>query len=408
MALVMGNDAIIAPALVALLVVPAQALQAPLWIFYREMDFARQRKLQILDPVTGFVIAVALLIAGWNYWALIVGVVAGAWVGAIVSLRASPYRFRWTFDRATARSYASFSWPLFFAGTSGIVVGQGLLIVGEAKLGLAGVGIIALASTISQYSDRADQAITQTIYPTICAVKDRAELLYEAFVKSNRLALMWGAPFGLGLALFAEDIVRFGIGEEWRPGIGLMQAIGVSVAVHQIGFNWDAFYRARADTKPVGIAAAIAIVAFLAIALPLLATDGLKGLAIATLLVEARELRGADVLPAAAVSGLPLPAPHRPRAAAQRARGGADPRRCALAFGEEATLLAALALFALYVVVTLARHRARRAPPAARDPRLPAPPAGGGRRGVGQSAASAAAADRNAMSARCTSRSIFG
>ena len=48
-------------ALVALLVVPAQALQAPLWIFYREMDFVRQRKLQILDPVTGFVIAVALL-----------------------------------------------------------------------------------------------------------------------------------------------------------------------------------------------------------------------------------------------------------------------------------------------------------------------------------------------------------
>ena len=51
MALVMGNEQIVAPALVALLVVPAQALQAPLWIFYREMDFARQRKLQILDPV---------------------------------------------------------------------------------------------------------------------------------------------------------------------------------------------------------------------------------------------------------------------------------------------------------------------------------------------------------------------
>ena len=198
LAAIFDEPAIIAPALVSLLVVPAQALQAPLWIFYRDMDFVRQRKLQILDPVTGFVIAVALLIAGWNYWSLIVGVVAGAWVGALVSLRASPYRFRWSWDRATLRSYASFSWPLFFAGMSGIVVGQGLLIVGEAELGLAGVGIIALASTISQYSDRADQAITQTIYPTICAVKDRADLLYEAFVKSNRLALMWGAPFGLG------------------------------------------------------------------------------------------------------------------------------------------------------------------------------------------------------------------
>ena len=352
MALVMGNTEIIAPALVALLVVPAQALQAPLWIFYREMDFARQRKLQITDPIAGFVIAVALLIAGWDYWALIVGVVAGAWVGAIVSLRASPYRFRWTFDGVAARSYASFSWPLFFAGMSGIVVGQGLLIVGEAKLGLAGVGIIALASTISQYSDRADQAITQTIYPTICAVKDRAELLYEAFVKSNRLALMWGAPFGLGLALFAEDIVRFGIGEEWRPAIGLMQAIGVSVAVHQIGFNWDAFYRARADTKPIGIAAAIAIVAFLALALPMLAIDGLKGLAIATLLVEAVNF-------AVRMFYLRRLFPdfrflrHTVRALLPSAPAVALILAVRAALGEEATLLASLALFALYVVVTL-------------------------------------------------------
>ena len=352
LAAIFDEPAIIAPALVSLLVVPAQALQAPLWVFYREMDFVRQRKLQIVDPVVGFVIAVALLAAGWNYWSLIVGVVAGAWVGALVSLRASRYRFRWTWDPVALRSYATFSWPLFFAGMSGIVVGQGLLIVGEAELGLAGVGIIALASTISQYSDRADQAITQTIYPTICAVKERADLLYEAFVKSNRLALMWGAPFGLGLAIFAEDLVRFGIGERWSPGIGLMQAIGVSVAIHQIGFNWDAFYRARADTKPIAVAAAISIVAFLAIALPLLATEGLRGLAIATLLVEGvnfalrmfflrrlfpdfRFLRhaGRALLPSLPAVALVL---------VLRAL-----------LGEEATLVAALAMLALYLVATL-------------------------------------------------------
>ncbi|MDP2711782.1 MAG: oligosaccharide flippase family protein, partial [Solirubrobacteraceae bacterium] len=353
LAVILDNDAIIAPALFALLVVPAQALQAPLWIFYREMNFVRQRKLQILDPIAAFIIAVGLLFAGLNYWSLIIGVVAGAWVGAFVSLRASPYRFRWTFDRTTLRSYASFSWPLFFAGASGIVVGQGLLIVGEAKLGLAGVGIIALASTISQYSDRADQAITQTIYPTICAVQDRAELLYETFVKSNRLALMWGAPFGLGLALFAEDLVRFGIGEQWRPGIGLMQAIGVAVAVHQVGFNWDAFYRARADTKPIGIAAAIAIVAYLAIALPLLASEGLAGLALATLIVEGVNF-------AVRMFYLRRLFPdfrflrHTARALLPCVPAVALVLGLRLAFGEEGSLPAALALFALYVLTTLA------------------------------------------------------
>ena len=41
------------------------------------------------------------------------------------------------------------------------------------------------------------------MYPAICAVQDRLELLRESFVKSNRLALMWAMPFGVGIALFA-------------------------------------------------------------------------------------------------------------------------------------------------------------------------------------------------------------
>ena len=264
-----------------------------------------------------------------------------------------PYKIRLAFDRETLRAYTSFSWPLLLAGGAAVVVGQGLLIVGQAKLGLAGVGIIALASVISQYADRADQAITQTIYPTICAVKDRTDLLYEAFVKSNRLALMWGAPFGFGLALFAEDLVQFAIGEQWRPGIGLMQAIGVAVAIHQIGFNWDAFYRALDRTKPVGVAAGIAIVAFLAIALPLLATEGLRGLALATLLVEGvnfsvRMFYLRRLFPTFRFIR------HTARALLPSVPAVAVVIAVRLLLGEESTLAAALAVLALYVTVTIA------------------------------------------------------
>jgi O-antigen/teichoic acid export membrane protein len=164
---------------------------------------------------------------------------------------------------------------------------------------------------------------------------------------------MWGAPFGLGLALFAEDLVRFGIGERWRPGIGLMQAIGVAVAIHQIGFNWDAFYRARGDTKPVGLASAIAIVAFVAIALPLLATDGLRGLALATLLVEGVNF-------AVRMTFLRRLFPsfrflrHTARALLPSVPAVALVVALRLAVGGEQTLAAALAMLALYAVTTIA------------------------------------------------------
>src|SRR3712207_7244809 len=49
----------------------------------------------------------------------------------------------------------------------------------------------SLATTISQFSNRVDDVVTDTLYPAICAVKDRRELLFESFWKSNRLALLW-------------------------------------------------------------------------------------------------------------------------------------------------------------------------------------------------------------------------
>ena len=351
MGLAFGTPEIIGPGLVALLALPAHSLQAPLWIFYRELDFVRQRKLQAIDPIVAFVVAIALLIAGAGYWSLIVGIVVGAWSGALIALRANPHRLRWDFHRPTLRSYASFSWPLFLPGLAVIVVGQGLVIVGEAELGLAGVGVIALTATISQYSDRADQAVTQTIYPTICAVKDRADLLYEAFIKSNRLALMWGAPFGLGLALFASDLVEFGLGDRWEAAVELLQAVGVAVAIRQIGFNWHAFYRAQGDTRPIGVAAVAGIVAFLVLALPALIAWGLTGLAVATILMELVSLavRTAYLRRLFATFSLPR---HALRALAPSLPAVGAVLGLRAAVGPAGGLGEALAVFALYVAVT--------------------------------------------------------
>ena len=116
--------------------------------------------------------------------------------------------------------------------------------------------------------------MTATLYPAICAVRDRTDLLYESFVKSNRLALMWGVPFGLGLTLFASDLIRFALGEDWRHAELLLQVFGIAAAVGHIAFNWDAFYRARGKTRPVANLCDLTIVLFMVVALLLLVTVG--------------------------------------------------------------------------------------------------------------------------------------
>jgi O-antigen/teichoic acid export membrane protein len=285
LAVVYGEPRLVAPALVLALIIPLGALQVPTWIFYRSMRFVKQRTLQAIDPVVGLVATTALAISGAGYWSLVIGSLAGALVGGIASVAASPYRLGLAFSRGTARDYAGFSVPLIIAGASSLVIAQGSIIAGEATLGLAGAGVIAFAAGLTQYSNRVDQILTATLYPAICAVKDRTDLLFESFVKSNRVALMWGVPFGLGVALFAGDLVQFVIGGRWENGLDVIRAFGVAAALGHIGFNWGAFYRARGDTKPIGIWAALTMLAFLAVPLPLLVFDGLRGYAIGMILL---------------------------------------------------------------------------------------------------------------------------
>lgn len=278
-ALLYGEHELLAPGFVLISLLPALALQSPLWIYYRRMEFRRQRTLQAIDPVVGFIVAIALAVAGAGYWALIAGTVAGAWAAAIVSIRASPYPLKLRFGQADAREYLRFSWPIAVGGLSTVIIAQGSILAGSHAAGLAGVGAITLASAIIQYSDRVDQIVTQTLYPAIAAVKDNPATMLEVFVKSNRVALMWGAPFGIGLTLFAHDLVHYGLGDKWDSAVILLQVFGVLAAINHVGFNWSAFWRARGDTRPLAVTAAVTTVAFLAGTLPLIIADGIEGLA---------------------------------------------------------------------------------------------------------------------------------
>lgn len=279
-AAIYGEPKIIGPGLVILLLLPAGILQAPLWVFYRRMDFFKQRALQAIDPIVGFAVSVVLAIAGAGYWALVIGALAGAWAAALAAVIASPYKLRLRYDRGTLRSYASFSWPLFLASFGGLVVAQGAMLSTEDALGLAGAGALTLAATIVQFTDRVDGLITGTLYPAICAVADKRDLLHESFVKSNRLALMWAVPFGVGLSLFASDLVHFGLGDRWHQALLLLQAYGIVAAVGHLGFNWDAYFRAIGRTRPMAISASAAAISFLA-CIPLIYSEGTTGLAIA-------------------------------------------------------------------------------------------------------------------------------
>jgi len=272
---------ILIPGLALAFTMPLIALQTPIWVFYRRMDFVRQRILQSFDPIISFVVTIGLALAGVGLWSLVIGTFAGSITAALVAIFNSPYKLRFRYERGALGEYSSYSWPLFFGSFTAVLIVQVPVIVASRSLGTAAVGAIVLAAGISQYATRVDSIITQSLYPAICAVKDRTDLLFETFSKSNRLALLWGFPCGIAVALFAADGVHFVLGESWELAIPLLQVFGLAAAVDQIGFNWTAFARARGETRPLAVSSAATLVVVMAAGVPLLLSDGLPGFAIA-------------------------------------------------------------------------------------------------------------------------------
>ena len=272
------GDSSLVPLMLALALLPVLfALQAPAWVFLRRMDFIRQRSLQAIVPAVTLIATVGLILSGLNTWALVLGALAGNLAAAALAAIVSPYPLRLKFERATARRYLHFSAPIFLAAVCGLLIRQGQTIAFEWKLGLTGAGYLTLAVTLTRYADRADQLITQTIYPAICAISNRPERMAEVFEKSNRVTAMWALPFGAGLALFSEDLVTHVLGSKWLPAVALIQLVGVSTAVYQLGFNWTAFHRAVGRTRPQTVYAVTGLITFMAAPLPLLLTYGAEG-----------------------------------------------------------------------------------------------------------------------------------
>jgi O-antigen/teichoic acid export membrane protein len=271
---------ILVPGLLLAFALPLIALQTPIWVFYRRMDFFRQRLLESCSPVVNFVVTVTLALAGVGFWSLVIGALAGAVVATTMAVLNSPYKLRFRYERGAVREYATFSWPLLIGSTSGVLMFQVPITLASRTLGAASIGAITLASQITQYTKRMDDIVTHALYPAICAVKDRRELLFESFSKSNRLALLWGFPAGVAAALFAPTAVPLVLGDGWKLAVPLIQVLGLSAALDQIGFNWTAFARARGETRWLAVASVATLVTVLSVGVPMLLTVGLSGFAV--------------------------------------------------------------------------------------------------------------------------------
>ncbi len=351
-AVLSGHSVVIAPGLTLLLLLPSTALQFPLAIFYRRMDYRRQRLLSAIEPFGGAIVMIVLAILGAGYWSFVIGAVAGSWVGALVAIYASPFRLAIRYDRGTMRQYVQFSTPLLISGLAALAMFQALTLIGVGIIGLAGIGAFTLVGNLVQFTSQADAILTETLYPAVCAVRDRVTVVSELFVKSNRLSLMWAVPFGIGLTLFGSDLIHFWLGRQWLPAVPLLEIMGIVTAVEQVGYNWAAFTKARGITWPVAVTAVILSAVVVGSSVPLMHKFGLIGLGYAFAIGEAVALALRGIWLIYFFNRVSIVS-HLLRAFAPTIIAALPILALRAASGMETSLPAALGMLSLYVVLTI-------------------------------------------------------
>lgn len=269
-----GEDRLL-PLTLAVAYLPiAFAFQAPLWIFFRRMDFFRQRSLQAVVPLTTFAVTVPLVVSGVGVWSLVIGAFAGNVAAAVLAIRVSPYRLGLQPDRAALKRYFAFSWPVFVVTVCGLLMAQGQIFAFDLEGGLEATGFVALAVALTRYADRADTVVSPAIYPAIPAVREQPATLERLFTAAARASAIWSLGFAMVFVLFAPDLVEFVLGDEWDGATPLLQGLAASGALYFLGFAWIAFARGLGRPRAPALESLSALLVFAAVALPLLFAAG--------------------------------------------------------------------------------------------------------------------------------------
>jgi O-antigen/teichoic acid export membrane protein len=210
-------------------------------LLLRDMQFARIEMLNVAGALAGTGCAVVLAAMGTGAWAIIGQQLATATLTSILLWRASSWRPKLHFSKASAKDLGGFS---------SYLVGHRLLfyihqnadrfLVGRF-LGTAALGAYAVAyNLILQPAARIAGPVQRVLTPAFARLQDEPERIAALWARAARLVGAIAIPGLAGLVVVAPDFVPVVLGDQWDAAIPVVQLlawVGMLQAVQAINVD---------------------------------------------------------------------------------------------------------------------------------------------------------------------------
>jgi PST family polysaccharide transporter len=248
-ALVFG-DSRLAPLLMVLALAPiARGLYSPSMVrFAIDLSFRQTFLIEAIGKLCGIAVAIAIVLSGGGYWAIILNHVLAPVVMALASYVVAPYRPAFSLARL------SDFWSFLGWFSSGQIVSVLSWHFDRMLLGglvdKATLGRYAVAGDLSMFP--AQSLIGPAMAPILSAFArigtDRVRL-QQGFLKAARVAMLVAIPVGIGIALTADLVVAIVLGPRWQGAGTYLQWLALSVV--PVPYFQTLFQLSMAADRPV-------------------------------------------------------------------------------------------------------------------------------------------------------------
>lgn len=208
-------------------VVPSALLQ-------RSLNF---RRLALIDGAQAIGLAavnVALAMAGFRYWTLVIGSIMSAILSTTLIVRARPCRFAPIEWRSIAHAL-TFSWRVVIGTVSWYVYTDADFLIAGKRLGAAALGAYNFGWTLANVPIEKITSLVNSVTPSFFSAAQHDRVLTRRYLLliTEGIALAT-FPATLGLALVADDLVLAGLGEKWRAAIVPLRLLALYSSVRSI------------------------------------------------------------------------------------------------------------------------------------------------------------------------------
>lgn len=246
--------------------------------FRREMRFDREFKFLLSKRMASLLVTLPLAIYLRNYWALVIGQLAGTVLSLVMSYVVSSYRPRFSLA-ARGDMFNSSAW-LVVNNFIGFIHNRAPSFFIARLSGAQSVGLYSIAAEISLLpSNELVAPINRAAFPGYAKAAHDMDKLRDSFLKVIASIALVALPAGIGIVSVAELLVPAALGWKWIDAIPIIQILAIYGIIKALQTNISYIYLVLGMTKRITLIMAIQVLIQTSAMVPAIYAYGVQGAA---------------------------------------------------------------------------------------------------------------------------------